>query len=345
MSYHFFTDPEYAGPHHSAIVAFWDRKPRLLREIPRKSMPEYHFPNSNTASFVQIATKDAAPEISRFFNMFYKGDDWTFNCNFSDVEHWIKSGFIIIIKFEDEIVGTFVCRNLEHVICGKPHSQSALLEGLVVHPQFRKTGLASFLLASMDYIVYNTPHLRTSILFWFREHDSHLSALSQLPLCVLKYSYINIKKIVKRSLNINKITSEHASKIVTSIAENNSDVFTLICTRSDPNVYWCLVNGSLIGIANTHRNTHTGAPIWEVVFAANISKPYFVDLLDAIEQSALMLPSVNGILFISNSKSRGNTVPAYPWVSGSSGFLTTHIYNWMPPHFLTGDILFPLSCI
>ena len=344
--YHFFTDPEYAGPNHSSLLAFWDREPRILRHEPRKLMPEFIFPDSGFRAVLTFATPGQAPQISRFFNDHYRGSDWDFSCNFSDVERWIASGFIIVVKHDEDIAGTFVCRKLTGVFCGKHNPQAALLEGLVVHPNFRKIGLASFLLASMDYIVYNTSTLNKCILLWFREHDSQMSAYSQLPISVLKYSYAIIKDLPKNTAKAVLADAITVKKIVKHVSEKTRTAFTLQCEDSDEDVFWYIVNNSLIGIVFTHRIGKGGYNMWEVVFAANFDPPHFVNLQEAIEVASQSLPCNKGLIFATNGLSRGNlSSPTSPWSVGNSGFLTTHVYNWMPPRFLTGDIIFPKSCI
>jgi hypothetical protein len=345
-TYHFFTDTEYAGPNPSSLLTFWDRVPRILRTEPRKIMPEFVFPDSGLRAIVTFATPWHSKQISRFFNDYYKGQDWEFSCNFSDVERWIASGFIIVVKHDEEIAGTFICRKLSGVICGKHNPQAALLEGLVVHPNFRKIGLASFLLASMDYVVYNMSTLNKSILLWFREHDSHMSAYSQLPISVLKYSYAIIKDLSKKPGKATIADADTVKKIVKHISEKTRNSFTLLCEDSDEDVRWYVVNNSLIGIAFTHRIGKGGYNMWEVVFAANFDPPHFMNLQEAIEIAAQSLPCNKGLIFATNGLSRGNlSSPSSPWSVGNSGFLTTHVYNWMPPHFLTGDIILPKSCI
>jgi GNAT superfamily N-acetyltransferase len=344
--YHFFTDSEYAGPTHSSLLTFWDREPRVLRHEPRKVMPEFVFPDSGLRSIVTIATNGQAKAISRFFNDHYRGLDWNFTCNYGDVERWIAAGFILIVKHQDDIVGTFVCRNLPGVFCGKHNPQAALLEGLVVHPNFRKIGLASFLLASMDYIVYNTSKLNNSVLLWFREHDSQIAAFSQLPISVLKYSYAIIKDLPKTAAKATLANGDTVKKIVKLVSDKTRTAFTLLCDDTDADVLWYNVHNSLIGIAFTHRVGKGGYNIWEIVFAANFDPPHYDNLQESIEIAAQSLPCNKGLIFATNGLSRGNlSSPSSPWSSGNSGFLTTHVYNWMPPQFLTGDIIFPKSCI
>jgi len=345
-SYHFFTDSEYAGPNHGSLLTFWDRIPRILRLEPRKLMPKFAFPESGLQAFATIAKRENAAQISRFFNDNYKGQDWMFNCSVSDVERWIASGFIIIVKHDDMIAGTFICRKLSGVFCGKHNPQAAVLEGLVVHPKFRKIGLASFLLASMDYIVYNNASLEKSILLWFREHDSYISAYSQLPISVLKYCYAIINDLPKHEGRLEPADAITVKKIVKHIYEKTLNSFTLLCEDFDSDVIWYIVNQSIIGIAFTHRIGNGGYTMWEVVFAANFDAPHFTNLQRSIEIAAMSLPSKKGLIFASNGLTRGNlSLPSSPWSCGNSGFLTTHVYNWMPPQFLTGNIFFPRSCI
>ena len=132
----------------------------------------------------------------------------------------------------------------------------------------------------------------------------------------------------------------------TIFTKSNRDFTLLSSDTSDPDVYWYLVEKSLIGIAFTHRIATGDYTIWEIVFAANITEPFFDNLQTPIERAAQELPCSRGLIFGSNGKSRGNLKnPTSPWLQGTSGFLTTHVYNWMPPNFLSGDIFFPHSCI
>jgi len=348
MNYHFFSDSEYAGPSPYHILRFWDSGGYPLRTLPRKTLPLFRIPNSDRFIKCEFAKTEDASEITRFWNTCYLGQDWHFNCNSKDILRWLKSGFILIIKHESEIIGTFVCHILNGVFCGKFNKQAALLDGLVVSPRYRKQGLASYLLLSMDYHIYRKPELSQALLLWLREHDSRINALGQTPIGIFDYSYAKIHELPRRKLQrATSIDKTNASAIVKSIYENTKSQFTILLDfTEDQDVYWYLYLNTIVGIADTHRVGRGDLPIWEVVFAANLHEPYFEDLQISIEQAAKELPCSNGLIFATSSKSRGNiSRPSSPWYYGNSGCLTMHIYNWMPPTFLTGDILFPLSCI
>jgi GNAT superfamily N-acetyltransferase len=346
-NYHFFSDPEYAGPGPMDLLKFWDSGAYTLRPIPRKKNPVYRFPDSNKQANAIIANSDDAKNIAEFWNNYYRGSDWNFICSWVDVLRWMKSGFILLLKQDSEIVGTFVCRLLPGIFCGKLNKQAALIDGLVVSPRLRGKGVASFLLAAMDYFIYNRPDLSQAIVLWFREHSNKLSAVSQAPVSVLEYSYAKISDIDKnRKLKAINAEPELVKQIVKTIYDRSLSNFTILLNDiSDPDVYWYLVDKTLVGIAFTHRIAHGDYTIWEVVFAANLEEPYFDNLQTSIELASLKLPCSRGLIFASNSKSRGNSVMGDPWVTGKSGYLTTHVYNWMPPRFLNGDIFFPISCI
>lgn len=347
MAYHFFSDKEYAGPQALDIIKFWDKGGHILRNTPRKQLPELFFLDSKEPIKAELAKLDNSKEIAQFWKLYYKGSDWSFCCSWADVERWLKTGFIVLIKKDNAIVGTFVCHYLNGVFCGSFNQQAALLDGLVIAPWLRGTGLASYLLAAMDYYVYLKPELNQSILIWFREHSNSLSAVTQNPISILEYSYAKISNFTKQNLKVEKANRELVDGIVKTIFNKSRFEFTLLSNdTSDSDIYWFLVEKSLIGIAFTHRIGLGDYTIWEVVFAANINEPFFDNLQIPIEQAALQLPCSRGLIFASNGKSRGNlTTPLNPWIKGTSGFLTTHVYNWMPPTFLSGDILFPVSCI
>jgi len=344
--YHFFSDPEYAGPGPIDVLKFWDFGGYTLRTKPRKSNPLFQFPNSTEKATAVLATVEDAKKIAVFWNNYYKGDDWNFACSWADVARWINSGFILLLKHESEIVGTFVCHVLSGVFCGKFNIQAALIDGLVVAPWLRGKGVASFLLAAMDYTIYNRPDLNQAIVIWFREHNSRIAAVNQNPICILEYSFVKINEIQKRNKYATDANPELVMKHLTTIYQTSRDEFTLLLNSvDDPDVYWFMSLNSIVGIAYTHRVATGNYTIWEVVFAANLEMPYFTNLQIPIEMAALKLPCVKGLLFASNSKSRGNKPMSAPWTTGNSGYLTTHVYNWMPPTFLNGDILFPMSCI
>jgi len=344
--YHFFSDPEYAGPGPVDLLKFWDSGGYTLRSLPRRSNPEFKFPDSGKIVKSELASPKDAEEIAAFWNNYYRGEDWYFICSWVDVSRWIKSGFIVLLKHESAIIGTFVCHLLPGVYSGKLNRQAALLDGLVVAPMFRGKGVASFLLASMDYEVYRRPELNQSILMWFREHQSRLTAVSQTPISILEYSYAKISDLEKREKHAVLADPQKVTDIVKTIYEKSRTDFTLLLNyATDPDVYWFLAENALIGIAFTHRVGVGDYTLWEVVFAANLQEPHFEKLQIPIEMAAARLPCSKGLIFASNGKSRGNAPFSSPWLNGRSGYLTMHVYNWMPPTFLKGDIFFPMSCI
>lgn len=352
MSYSFFNDKEFAGPGPLDVLRFWDRTSRQLRPRPRIMIPKFKFPNSQELSVPTKAEKTDALEISRLWNSFYKGPNWKFNCKSKDVERWMDQGFILVLKetFDNkrQIVATFVCRFIKGgVICGSHIKQAGILDGFVVVPRLRRQGLASYMLAAMDKEVYNMPTMNQSINFWFREHSNSINSVLQAPISVHDYSYIKISDITKHRVDCTVPEPEVVEQILNSVIDNSLSQFTILSRNfADPDIFWTLVNSSLVGIADTHRVSDEGFILWEVVFAANLSAPYFENLQIPIEISALKLPCEKGILFASSCKSRGNFggLPS-PWVSGKSGYISMHVYNWMPPTFITGDILFPHTCL
>ena len=351
MSYHFFSDTEFAGPHPTDILRFWDRTPRQLRLIPRKTVPKFRLPHSQTYALATKAVEGDALEISSFWCKHYTGADWTFRCSADDVSGWLQQGFILVLRDKGRIVATFAYRQLAATNLGSMRLPAALLDGLVVHPDLRQQGVASFLLASMDYAVYSNQEQEQAqvALFWFREHASSLNAVIQAPVCVFDYCYIKLSDVGKYAGQAIRVDT--APDIVNSIIEKERLGFTVAAAAATSaaatkNILWFLCGAVVIGIADTHRIDKQGNTIWEVVFAANTTPPHFTGLQEAIEAAAAALPCTKGVVFASNSKSRGNlSSPTAPWVTGTSGHLSLHVYNYMPPTFLTGDIIMPLDCI
>lgn len=347
MAYHFFRDSEYAGPSTQDLMRFWDRVPRQLRTEQRKYTPKFDYHDLELPDKAIIGD---AHEISKFWNQYYTGSDWHFNCNANDVSEWMKSGFILVIRERSRrrpIVATFVCHIILGIYCGKSVAKAGLLDGFVVHPRLRGQGLASHMLAHMDKTVYSDPTLSEAIFFWFREHNYAVNSLVQTPIAVFEYMYINLTNIPIRQTKALKASNELVVSVIESIYLKMATKFTLSARNSNStSIYWYTIGTALIGIADTHRITDSGLVIWEVIFASNMNPPYFENLQEAIEIAALSLPCQKGILFASNCKTRGNMGYANkPWVVGRSGYLSMHIYNWMPPEFLNGDIFFPHGCI
>lgn len=347
MAYHFFSDNEYAGPGPLQVLRFWDDGGYTLRKSNRKKMPLLKFHNSDILMKSEIATLKDAKMISEFWNNHYTGDDWRFSCETTDIERWLKSGFILVIRYDGKIVATFVCHYLNGVFSGKFNRQAGLLDGLVIDPKFRKQGLASYLLAAMDFHVYQMPNMENAILIWLREHPNRISALLQTPICVLEYSYAKIEELPNRLGKAQIASKDQIINTVNTIYDKQKQNFTLALQYTeDPDLYWYIYKNTLVGIANTHRIGKDDYKIYEVVFAANLYQPFFDDLQIAIEQASKMLPDNRSVIFMSSGKTRGNTCrPSSPWTYGTSGVLTAHVYNWMPPTFYNGDIFFPFSCI
>lgn len=352
MAYHFFSDDQFAGPGSKELLRFWDRTSRQLRPRPRITIPQYTFPDSHINGQAEIATINDAQEISTFWNQYYSGDDWTFKCNSNDVKQWMSEGFILIMKEPNDrkksIVATFVYHVINcGVVCGSFIPKAGLIDGLVVHPRLRGTGLAAYMLIAMDKEVYSRPETSQSISLWFREHSNSLSAVLQTPVAILEYTYIKLCDIPKHNAVATIADSEMVTQILNSVFMNSAKEFTISARNSlDKNIYWFLVNSSLVGIADTHRVSNSGYSIWEVIFASNFVEPYFNNLQTPIEIASLSLPCDKGVIFASNSKTRGNLgIVNTPWRTGKSGYLSLHVYNWMPPTFINGDIFFPYSCI
>lgn len=352
MEYHFFSDKQYAGPTSLDMLRVWDSGGYTLRKTPRQTLPIMRFPDSGELMKYELASLSDSIAISEFWNSYYTGSDWRFSCQKTDVEHWIKTGSILIIKQGVSLIGTFVCHYLPGLYSGNYNNQAALLDGLVIRPKFRKMGVASFLLACMDYHIYNIEKMEKAILIWLREHDTRISAYMQTPISVLEYTYAKIHELPNRPNRAVKADLTDVQQIVKSIFSSEKHDFTLALDYiQDPDIHWFLYKKTLIGIANTHRISKIDKyTILEVVFACNLEKPYFYDLQIPIEiaakEMAKQSPFGNAIIFMTNSKSRGNcSNPCMPWIKGKSGFLTTHVYNWMPPSFLSGDIFLPISCI
>jgi len=347
MAYHFFTDNEFAGPGPVNLLTFWDRAPRQLRPKPRQHVAKLDSIQYTNLEPITVAKHEEAAKITTFWNNYYIGSDWKFHSNMGIVERAIRNGVILIIwNTNREPVATFVCRYLQKgVVCGIFNPQVGLLEGLVIHPEYRGQGLASYMLVAMDNYIYNLPQMSQSILMWFREHETSMSAVSQVPCAVLTYYHAHLTQIKKSQTYAEVASAEIVESVVKTIYD--TEKLTLMSgDYKDPDVYWYLAEKSLIGIADTHRVGTDGSVLWEVVFASNLSPPFFTNLERAIELAALQLPSGKGVIFASNGKTRGNlsTVEA-PWITGRAGYLSIHVYNWMPPALLSGDILFPHGCI
>jgi GNAT superfamily N-acetyltransferase len=347
MSYHFWEDGEYAGPRPSDVACFWDRRPRLLRSLPRKNLPDIVF-DSGHSIIPTEALPEEAHEIATFWNTHYAEHGWRFKITTKGVEQVMKRGFILVARTEEgTLVGTFVCRVMTGLVCGGPCSTSGLLEGFVIHTAYRKQGLGSLLLAHMDKSVYDRPLLSSALLIWFREHQSPSTAIPQLPIAVLRYTFCLTHKLPRTEARASQISSEFAARIVQRIYRDYDKALTLLSAdTTDPDVHWYMVGTSIVGIADTHRySVKEDYPFWEVVFAANLNEPHFTNLRTSIQVAAAALPSATGVLFASNSLTRGNlTTPDENWVIGG-GYLSAHVYNWMPPAFFSGDLLFPHACL
>ena len=339
--WHFFGNTQFAGPGPLDMVRFFSEPGLLRSSAPSLILSPYTITKHHENPELNL-------EISRFWNEYYNGSDWKFICTPLNVSHWLKQGFILVMRDKTNIIGTFVHRTIPGgVVCGKPNSKAAILDGLVIHPAYRGKGLASYLLNRMDYETYRTPERSESILIWFREHETYFKTPLQAPISIDEYCYVLLEKLPYRVLN--EVVKPAPREIVTSLikavaTDSNLTLSSLFFDEID--VKWFLTKSSVIGILDTHRITKSGIAIWEVVFAANLVKPYFTDLQRPIELAASELGYNTGILFASSGLTRGNLSEiTTPWRKGMSGYLTTHVYNWMPPKFLTGSILLATTCI
>ena len=355
MPFHFFSSDESAAPGYTTLLKFWDREPRQLRSGLRYGSPViYKDPNDTSQGFFKVerAIEDDAVKITNLWNEHYNQGGWSLRITPPFVIDIIRNGTILIIKHEKIVIASFVCRVLTGgVWCGKPIT-CGLLDGFVIHNNWRKKGLGSLLLAKMDMEAFRDSRLSKGLLMYFREIAIPETALSQAPINISRYFVCKIAKIIRNSTLVSEPLPEMVAKIVGDvydyILEKRNDVSLMSKETTDKNVKWFLVANFLIGIADTHRWEH-GEPVYEVVFCSEISRPYFTNRVSGwkhIQQAATHLPTSRGLLYASNSLTRGWLFEdAGDGWTAAGGYLSCHVYNWMPPRFMDGVVLFPHSCI
>jgi len=270
------------------------------------------------------ATSSHSKELTEFWNLFYRGEDWRMDLTEENVLAYLNDirVYVYILMDKERIVASIVSTPCSLVMSHGGNCPNArVIEGLVVHPYLRGKGVAGILIAYMDYV---TSRVGPVCHLWSREEmtPSLIStAISRLP-----YSYLLPENVLKANIPIDRMAwKDFVGLKPLALMDGpwiRSPVFHN--RRGDLDVWWGKTKPNVIVvIANTRRvETKTGRAIYEVVWCSDLPQE---GLLESIAFK------YKGVLF---TTLRPDFLSP-EWTKGKSGYHSWYIYNYLPPAFKT----------
>lgn len=299
----------------------------------------------------RMLTPADCTQLCTFWRTHYGGRDWILDAQpawvlrYLDDQHVIK----LVCCAED---GTWIATIVSTPFNGAVYvgtttwSQLRMVEGLCVTQEWRRRGIAGYMIAYLDFITSGSGpvgHL------WSRE----LPYVPLLPTfttaaAVTTYSYIKCNEARARISiqNIQWATFETYWRAgVIGLRDPHAIVATVPDMRDGEMEVWRSASmesearhGSrCVVLLNTRRITRDhGEPIWEVIWRGRIQDnrvaPAYTDATyDDMYES--LAAERRGLLFTTD------TVEHTPWHSGTSGMHATYTYNFLPPTFGGCDIV------
>lgn len=341
-----------AAPTLWMALGFSRREPHFLR---------IESPEPPNTSYVPVrATMAHASDIARFWGQYYEGADWYMDAPDSWIHTYLSDNSVYVLMLTDiidgkrEVIATIVSTPFTTHSTYTTMSHGArlqnvrVIEGLCVHPRFRKHGIAGIMIG---YIDYYTARLSTgpSVLLWSREIPYVLPISTALQIST--YAYIHCSD-AKRSATLRPLRAPCVPMPWTNfqtfwrqhVTVANSQSPTILSEdplhrRGDIDVWSTESAGGIrqiAVIANTRRRMkQTDLPIYEVVWC---NKIHHVAL--CFKQFLLSVAArYTGVLFATSALTGGGADASWnsdsdsPWRYGFSGSHAWYIYNYMPPSF------------
>jgi GNAT superfamily N-acetyltransferase len=323
-----------AVPHW--IYTCLPKTPGYLRTYPAK-------PSACVYPIRRASSKDTL-DIAAFWSAHYKGTDWYMDARSDWVGVYLQDPSVIVLIAQEKsvIVATIVSTPLNGTVYmshgATLRNTVRVIEGLVVHANYRNKGIAGHMIQAMDALTSRTSpvcHL------WLREipYEPLLTTAIQTS----TYAYIVCKDApplhttacAERAswLDFQHFWTRHTASVLRTRGDKSFLVLDTVNHRRRDMTVWKVVFNEIVHIlvvSNTRRkHTLTGASIYELVWCGASQKTH---MKQALEVVAAQLAA--GVLFVSCADETWTA----PWHYGTSGAHAWYMYNYMPPAFGSVEI-------
>jgi hypothetical protein len=372
--WYFHSNTQFAGPSQLDSLCFWDRKQRFLRTKPPSPPPKYIISPTWKLESPEILSP-STKNIDELHVFFSKHASLTQDYKYEGIPDELKSLlinskniFLLIRNPEGEICGTAASIFEPAVIGFKKEGYTAefrYIDYICVHPQLRKRGIVGWLLGWLDHMT----HIKFGPVahFYWKFHlqkawpPSPIPSITTLRLWKKKFD----KRMSLKQKNICQVSHTAALKVLEDIVRNpNEEIqydlgadFDLFCIPSLNQINWyrytiedtgCAI---LVGLCKTKYN------ITQVLYCSFIrvrpgnsedmfgpfwdTSSEYSDLPRTVIESAARLQGCEWLV-VSNLLTQyggGREPSQWPsWTPEKAG-LDLYLYNWMPPTFSLGSIV------
>ena len=300
---------------------------RKTRPDPPKHLDNNHYRRLKGADLIAV---------SEFLKDNYGDSDWYLDAD-SWLSNYLDDANVIALGLFDEddslraTVFSVPLTDGYTFIMKLPYKTVRVIEGLCVHRNDRKKGLAGYMISAIDYESSVTP----TILLYSRELPA--VPLISTHLNVKTYGYIECSKArTKTIVEPMNISDFKHLWYANSQKWSEKDIIASPQSRRGGIQIW-VTNNSVIVVCDTKRvSKKDNSKIWEVVWCGSLDGGLFPGPLP-LSYLESVASKYRGLLFITTSQTVEKTEIA-PWKIGRSGVHAWYIYNFVTSSFGSCEI-------
>jgi len=273
--------------------------------------------------------------VSEFLRDNYGDSDW-----YLDADSWLSTyledpSIIALGLFDDSLRATVFSVPLTDgytFIMKLPYKTVRVIEGLCVHRNDRKKGLASYMISAIDYESSKTP----TVLLYSRE----LPAIPFMSthLNVKTYGYIECSKASAKTI-VEPMNMSDFKHLWNSNMHKwpEKDIIAIPYSRRGGIQIW-VTNNSIIVVCDTKRVTKKDdSKIWEVIWCGSLDAGGLYPGPLPLSHIESVASKYRGVLFITTAQTVEKKEIA-PWKIGRSGVHAWYIYNFVTSSFGSCEI-------
>lgn len=296
--------------------------PRFLRTFPAEK------PDLGIFTCCRASHKDV-DAIVEFWNVHYSGKDWEMRMTSELLTKYVDNLAVVcfILRFRDDIIGTiFSCPCSIETSYGVSLPKCRIIEGLCIHNDYRKQGLAGKLIAYMDWF---TSQREPCVHLWAREESRFTPGIFSTDCARLPYSFRYCRKDTEATNCTRRATEEEFLNIWRRKQFSGNFIRSSLpgSIRGDLDYWICETH--LVVVSHTRRYTRTNVPIYEIIFMTCDSLTLNCECSNILNK---VCANYDGIMYSTYPKLGKD------WITGTSGAHAWYMYNYIPPAFWTCDM-------
>lgn len=300
--------------------------PRILRTRPAL----YPYTPAELRPYRRLDVSDILP-ICEFWRTHYGDADWYVDARPAWVRKYLEDPSVIVLgvftERENILIGTIVSTPFSGGttrLDGKIDlSGVRVIEGLCVHSTFRTLGLAGYLITAMDYetsIDHPTVHL------WSRE--SRVYPVVSTAFNIQTYAFVPCEQ-ARSPLEPVLLPWSEMEALWHTHTVHDAQVLAKQPIRRRGGLEAWAIDTTIVVVSDTKRRTkRTHDLIWEVTWTGHRTAKGLVPGPVSRIHLETVAKQKRGLMFVTHSHCVDRDFPE-PWQSGTSGYHSWYIYNFV----------------